>query len=530
MPRERILIADDEPHVLGLCARIIEKEGYLVTAVRDGYTAIEKAQQEPFDLFLTDIQMPQLDGLETAQLVREVIPNIVCVVMTGYGTMERAIKAIQLGFTEFVEKPFKPHDLSQAINRALEKERLRRENTRLNALVPLFEINKKLMSNIAPDVLAQQVLEVTCKELGADIGTLLLYGRDQHLRVAALIGIDEARVPEPLIKELLDRRQQVLVCADTADALLDQEMACDISAQELATALVANHLLFNPLLAMDLPVGALVVAKSDSSTKFATGDAEFLSVLCGQAAIALQNARYFDDIQRAYKELQRVDHIKSEFINIAAHELRTPLAILLGHADLLADEIVEPSQRERMQIVVRNALRLRELITALLDMRLLQTGEQRVTITVFELFELIDDVLQDLRPFADGKRLDLAVSIPNDLAPIRSDRQKVHIALGNLIRNAIKFTRAEGKIEIEAQDQGKEVWISVRDTGVGIPEEEQENIFRPFYQVEDSLTREHDGIGLGLSITKGMVELCGGRIWVESKPNEGSRFTFTLPK
>ncbi len=383
MPRERILIADDEPHVLALCKRVIEKEGYQVTSVRDGYQAIEVAQQEHFDLFLTDIQMPQMDGLETAQVIREVIPDIVCVVMTGYGTMERAIKAIQLGFTEFVEKPFKPHDLTQAINRALEKERLRRENTRLNALIPLFEINKNLMSNTAPDALARQVLDVTCKELGADMGALLLYGRDQHLRLAALTGADETQIPEPLIKGLLDRRQPVLVCTDAADDSLDQEMACDISAHELATTLSANHLLFSPLLAMDVPVGALIVAKSEPGARFATGDAEFLSVLCGQAAIALQNARYFDDIQRAYKELQRVDHIKSEFINIAAHELRTPLAILLGHADLLADEMEDPSLQARMQIIVRNALRLRELITALLDMRLLESGEQRGVITKY---------------------------------------------------------------------------------------------------------------------------------------------------
>jgi len=528
VPREKILIADDEAHVLSLCKRIIEKEGYQVTAVQNGYQAVEIAQQERFDLFLTDIQMPQLDGLETAQLVRELIPDIVCVVMTGYGTMERAIKAIQLGFTEFVEKPFKPQDLTRAINRALEKERLRRENIRLNALVPLFEVTKQLMSNIVPEELARQVIEIACQELKADIGILLLYGRDHHLHVVAQIGIDERRLPEPLIRDLLDHREQVLICVDDQEG--GQEQACRLVALELATALGVVHLIFNPLLAMDAPVGALIAAQSDSTARFATGDLEFLSVLCGQAAIALQNARYFDDIQRAYKELQRVDHMKSEFINIAAHELRTPLAILLGHADLLVEEVEDPSIKARLKIIVRNAMRLRELINALLDMRMLESGEQRVKIVTFALDELIREVLQDVGSFATDKKLDLSLSIPENLPPISSDRQKVQIALGNLIRNAIKFTQPGGKIGIDVQDQGSEVWISVWDTGVGIPEEEIENIFRPFYQVEDSLTREHDGIGLGLAITKGMIELCGGRIWVESKLNEGSRFTFSLPK
>ncbi len=524
MTKERILIADDEPHIRAICVRVFEQDGYRVTTADDGYRAIEIAQQEHFDLFLTDIQMPGISGLDSAQIIRGFQPDIVCVVMTGFGTMERAIQAIKLGFTEFIEKPFKPSHLRQAVNRALEKERLRRENARLNALVPLFELNKTLISNVDPDELAGQVLQTTCHELDADRGVLMLCDRHHHLRLSANIGLDEKLVPEPLIKELLDQRAQVIFDAK------QQPPAGQKNAQELTQTLGVTNLLFNPLLAMDQPVGALILAKSEADATFAAGDSELLSVLCGQAAVALQNARLFDDIQRAYHELQKVDHIKSEFINIAAHELRTPLAILLGHAGLLADEIKDEGHKKRMQIIVRNALRLRELITALLDMRLLQTGEQQLDITAFDVGELIEDVLQDLEPTATEKALKIEVKTPPNLPPVRSDRQKIHMALGNLVQNAIKFTPHEGRIGVEARDQGKEIWISVWDTGIGIPEQEFENIFRAFYQVEDSLTREHEGIGLGLSITQGLVQACGGRIWVESHLNQGSRFTFTLPK
>jgi signal transduction histidine kinase/CheY-like chemotaxis protein len=521
VPKERILIADDEHDILTLCKRVFERQGYQVTTVDDGYKAIEISQQQKFDLFLTDIQMPGMSGLESAQIIREFQPDLVCVVMTGFGTMERAIQAVKLGFTEFIEKPLNLSTLEQTINHALEKERLRRENTRLNALIPLFELNKTLMTNVDPGKLAQQVLQTACDELGAGMGALMLIDKSQHLNLKASIGIDGDSIPEPMVKELLDDREQVLIHPEESD---------DGPAGELGRALGVGHLLFNPLLAMDSPVGALVLAKSDSSEEFATGDSELLSVLCGQAAIALQNAQLFDDIQRAYTELQKVDHIKSEFINIAAHELRTPLAILLGHADLLEDEIEEPNLKQRMQTIVRNALRLRELIAALLDMRLLQTGEYPVNIITFDLGELLDDVLQDSTLLIEKKALELTVEIPPDLAPIRSDRQKVHIILGNLVNNAVKFTPSGGRVGIEIKDQGKELWVSVWDTGIGIPQEEFENIFRPFYQVEDSLTREHEGIGLGLSITKDMVELCDGRIWVESQVGKGSRITFTLAK
>jgi signal transduction histidine kinase/CheY-like chemotaxis protein len=503
------LIADDEPHILALCTRVFEREGYRVATVSDGYKAIETAQQERFDLFLTDIQMPGMSGLDSAQIIREFQPDIVCVVMTGFGTMERAIQAVKLGFTEFIEKPLNIDTLEQTINHALEKERLRRENTRLNALIPLFELNKTLMTNVDPDKLAQQVLQTACDELRAGMGVLMLIDKSQHLRASASIGFDAETIPEPIIKELLDERKQILI---------HPEEKSNGSAQELSRALGVGHLLFNPLLAMDSPVGALVLAKSEIDDEFATGDNELLSVLCGQAAIALQNAQLFDDIQRAYQDLQKVDHLKSEFINIAAHELRTPLAILLGHADLLEDEIQEPSLKQRMQIIVRNALRLRELIASLLDMRLLQTGERRVNIITFDLDELIEDVLQDWNASMEEKAIRLEIKAPPEPVLVRSDRQKVHLIIGNLVSNAVKFTQPEGQVGIEISDQGKEIWISVWDTGVGIPEDEFENIFRAFYQVEDSLTREHE------------VELCGGRIWVESTVDQGSRFTFTLTK
>ena len=154
MPKERILVADDIPDVLDLCTRIIHSEGYEVVGVSNGLEAIELANKEHFDLFLTDIMMPGIKGLETAQAIREVQPDCVFVVMTGFGTMDTAIQALRLGFSEFVVKPFKPQDLKLAINRALEKERLRRENERLNALVPLFELNKTMMATVEEDELA----------------------------------------------------------------------------------------------------------------------------------------------------------------------------------------------------------------------------------------------------------------------------------------------------------------------------------------------------------------------------------------
>jgi signal transduction histidine kinase len=201
----------------------------------------------------------------------------------------------------------------------------------------------------------------------------------------------------------------------------------------------------------------------------------------------------------------------------------------MGHAELLLSDVDDAGTKERLQIIVRNSVRLRGLIDALLDMRHLQRGEARLQIEAFDLRELIEDALQDFVPTARSKALDISVVIPPDLSTIESDREKTLYALTNLVDNAIRFTPREGKIGIDVVANTEEIEVSVWDTGVGIAKEEFERIFQPFYQIEESLTREHEGLGMGLAIAKGMVERCGGQIWVESTLGKGSRFTFTIP-
>jgi signal transduction histidine kinase len=406
-----------------------------------------------------------------------------------------------------------------------------------------------MMATVEEDELATHVLNTACSELGADKGVLMSFDPDvERLYVRASTSVQDTQLPPEstelvmsVSELLLSAREQVLIEA-SGDGAIRRDIvggpksgtgntpASPQAAADLLPQIGATSLLFSPLLAMDAPVGALVLAKSEGSPSFAPGDGELLSVLCGQAAVALQNARLFEQIQRAYHELQKLDHMKSEFINIAAHELRTPLAILMGHADLLESDVDDGPIKDRLQIIVRNALRLRGLIDALLDLRHLQSGESRVRISAFDIGDLIDTVLDDFRRTADENEIEISVDVPADLEPVQSDRAKIQYALTNLIDNAIRFTSNKGKVGVDVSAQAGEIWIAVWDTGVGIPSEEFGNIFRAFYQVEDSLTREHEGMGVGLSITKELIELCGGRIWVESVVSEGSRFTFTIPK
>jgi DNA-binding response OmpR family regulator len=405
---ERILVADDMQDVLDLCTRILAQEGYEVVGVRNGHDAIAIAGTRPFDLFLTDLMMPGIKGIETAQAIRKALPDCVIVVMTGFGTMDTAIEALRLGFSEFIVKPFKPSDLRVAVSRALERARLRRENERLRALVPLFELNKSMMATVKEEELATQVLHTACEELRIEHGALLLQAPDRPgLYVKAFSCADGAQPPDSLFGQLLHVSEELL--AEREQVVL-QAAAANGDVAELMQHLGAECLVFNPLLAMDTPVGALLLCASGDRAVFTRSDCELLSVLCGQAAVALQNAHLFHQIQHAYDELKTLDHMKSEFINIAAHELRTPLAILMGHAELLLTDVEDAGTKERLQIIVRNAVRLRSLIDALLDMRHLQRGEAPLLVKPFDVRDLIEDVLQDFIPTARGKAIDVSVA------------------------------------------------------------------------------------------------------------------------
>lgn len=525
MPREKILIAEDDEDVRNICVRVLSDENYQVAAAENGLLAVEAANREPFDLLLADIKMPQLDGLETAKTIKSFHPDIVCIIMTGFGTMDTAIRALQLGADEFLIKPFTPDVLNAAVTKALTKVRLQRENIRLRALIPLFELSKTFMSTVAEDELLRRVLQVAQQETRADKAALLLLGQDgQQLAVSIGQNLDVATVLEPdLAIKVAQTSQQLALSEGAETASLVFPWTARLVQAGIRAAIIT------PLISKTRPLGALIVVKTPPQDRFAPSDTEMLSILCGQAAIAIENARLFKEIQQAYAELQELDRLKSEFINIAAHELRTPLSILIGHASLLVEEL-DGTAGERLQIIMRNAMRLRTLIKDMVTLRYLESGEARLHLEQCDLGELFETSTSDLWLLAEDKQHKVNILVEEGLLPIVADRQRLNLVLNNLLSNAIKFTPERGAITIRGWLEGSDVLISVQDDGIGIPANELNHIFERFYQVEDSLTREHEGIGLGLAIAKGMVQLWNGRIWVQSEVGKGSTFTFTIPQ
>jgi signal transduction histidine kinase len=299
---------------------------------------------------------------------------------------------------------------------------------------------------------------------------------------------------------------------------------------DIKTGFLTRSLMGAPLNFREETIGVIEVINRSVEEEFSHQDLQTLTALAAQAAIAIQNARLLSKLQQAYDDLAELDQVKSEFVAIASHELRTPLNVILGYATFLKDDL-RGNASDQLEIVLRSAMRLRSLIDDMVNLRHLDTGEARTQLEVerFTVGQLIADAIQEFDAMAGAKRLNLDVQVPVPPVEIEADRGKIYLVLVNLLSNAVKFTDAGGKVQIAVQVRSSEVWVSVRDTGIGIPADKLEKIFDRFYQVEGSLARHYEGMGLGLPIAKGMVELHGGRIWAESVEGLGTSFTFALP-
>lgn len=283
-----------------------------------------------------------------------------------------------------------------------------------------------------------------------------------------------------------------------------------------------------PLKVKDEVIGVMELLNKVDEQGFVQDDIQIANTLAAQAAIAIENARLLDELQRAYDDLAELDQLKSNFVSIASHELRTPLSVILGYASFLREE-VSGEAGEQIDIVLQSAMRLRSIIDDMVNLRHVDTGQAQLERDIFSMTELISDVAGEFDQLAKAKQQILRVDLPEDPLKIDADRQKIYLVLANLLSNAIKFTLPQGRVQVSARRKGEEIWVRVMDTGIGIPERDYNRIFDRFYQVEPSLTRRYEGMGLGLSVAKSMVELHNGRIWVESVVDKGSRFTVALP-
>jgi PAS domain S-box-containing protein len=289
-----------------------------------------------------------------------------------------------------------------------------------------------------------------------------------------------------------------------------------------------------PMLAGNEVVGVFDV-QDDTPGRFSASEVDVFSTLAGQIAVALRNARYFEEIQEAAENLREIDRLKSEFLANMSHELRTPLNSILGYAEVMLmgiDGELTPEMEEDAEAIFENGQQLLQLINDILDLTKIEAGRMTLNKEPLAVTPLLDEVRTNSQGLLhkEPKPVEVRVSSDGDLPQIVADRVRVAQILNNLVSNALKFTD-EGYVHIHAHHDTAtdRVCIEVEDTGVGIAPEDLTHLFERFRQVDGSSTRRAEGTGLGLAITKHLVEMHGGELTVESDIDEGSLFRFCLP-
>ena len=286
-----------------------------------------------------------------------------------------------------------------------------------------------------------------------------------------------------------------------------------------------------PLLVRDSPVGALTVSFT-SSRNFDTDDLRVLRLLGAQVAPALEAARLHDALLQMATRLQEASTAKSRFLASMSHELRTPLNAIIGFAELLIDEPKEGYQPSRRQMFLdhihKGGQHLLALINDILDLSKVEAGQMQLKRSKFDLRLLASTTIESVRPLVTQKGQELTLESPDELTTF-ADEGKVKQMLLNLLSNAIKFTPQGGRITVSLQRSGGGVTVSVADNGIGIAAQDLPRLFNEFEQIDNGPGRQQPGTGLGLALTKRLVELHGGTVRVESEPGRGSTFFFILP-
>lgn len=348
MSKEHVLIIDDEAVILDAAAEILNRSGYKVTTANDGEDGYGKVKQDSFDLVITDIKMPKLGGMAMIQKIREEISTETpIIVITGHGTIDIAIESLKQGTQGFLMKPFTPKELVETVTDALRKSHIAKENIKLKALLPLFEVNKRLLSELNIERLMDIIVGEASKYTGAERASLMLLNKDEgSLSLKASIGV--AIDPAETVKIRSGEGIAGRVAENMTPLLLDERMDLDPALQDMMNKREIRSALCMPIIIKGELLGVLNLAKVTEGRPFTHSDMEMVSVLCGQAGIAIENARLYEKVEGSYIGIiaTLASTIEARDPNTAGHAIRMAeycrsIAVELG----ISDHVVETVYR-----------------------------------------------------------------------------------------------------------------------------------------------------------------------------------------
>ena len=400
---------------------------------------------------------------------------------------------------------------------------------RVEELSMMQRIDRELNATLDYERVMSLTLDWALRVTGADIGVVAVVDEEDgeyRMRFLSSRGYPEGSLPQD--PDTWSGDQGIVGrVVHTGQAELVEDVAGDPDYLALVPGMVSQ--LTVPIRREERIVGVIAL-ESSRPGQLTQEKLELVVRLADHAAIAIENARLFEQVRRA-------NEAKTEFVSFVSHELKQPMTSIRGYTDLLlsgAGGELTDAQRSFLETVKSNVDRMRTMVSDLLDISRIESGRLRLEPGEVAIGQVVDDALRTISRQIEAKNQTLVVEVPPNLPPVWGDRNRLVQILTNLVSNAHKYTPEGGTITIRAQpwpDDGPQEFVmcSVTDTGIGISPEDQKRLFTKYFRGSDPTVRNVAGTGLGLVITKSLVELQGGEIWVESEVGKGSTFSFTVP-
>lgn len=566
-----ILAVDDEPTNLKVITNYLKLEGFQTLVARSGESAIQKAAYAHPDLILLDVMMPGLDGFETCRRLKAnpAIRDIPVIFMTALTETDSKVRGFGVGAVDYITKPFQQEEVLARITTHLRLRSLTRQLQKKNRQLELSsQVAKKVTSQLNLDELLNEIVRSIQAEFGYRFTSIWLVDWLEHAMVfkagAGQTGVESLNRPPAV--DLDEPKSIIAKVYQTKEPYLSSDVSLDPRYLSLSTQSKSVTELGLPLRFSNVVVGVLDI-ECDSIDQLDHSDKLILQTLADQISIAIRNAKLYKEVtglndhleqkvqertaqlKVAHRNLELLNNAKSDFIQITSHELRTPMLLIDGYAQLLKSEPDIESDPDLLNLVdnlMVGVKRMEDIVNITLDATIYDNDDLQIIKQDVSLPDIFEKIMQAFTPALTTRNLKLSFPKMPDQIPVLGDQKMLGKLFYHLVVNAIKYTPDGGEITITSRliedgDVPSALEVVVSDAGIGIDPQHLDLIFEKFYQTGQAnfhssgkTTFKGGGPGLGLTIARGIVRAHGGKIWAESEgQNEatypGSKFYVRLP-
>ncbi len=515
MKNAQIILVDDEKMVTSAFKTLLKVEGYTnVNCFNTPVEALEFLKKSAPDIIVSDFLMPEMNGLEFLTKAKEVYPEVSMILLTGYADKENAIRAInEIGLYKYIEKPWDNDDLLMNIRNGIERSHLLSD---LRDKIDELEEAKKQLEIYSNDL--EKLVAERTKDLmiaNGKLSGIINYCADGIIIIDKKGNIEQANPACENITglsetALINKKFQEIayITSRNANLAFDNKSGCIFGLdKDRNDILVKDCVIRNTLSGEEIPV----------EINFATINSED------------ENCKYVGVIRDVSKQ-KETERLRDDFIATLTHDLRTPLLAAIQTLKFFLDGSLGPVE-EKQSVLLSTMLQSNEdllgLVNALLEVYRFESGKLTLCKTNFSVKDLVTQCYDELKPLADKKDITFTLNCnADDKLEINADKSELKRVMINLCGNAVNYTNKGGEIEVIANVQSGDFIFSVVDNGNGIPQEDIPNLFNRFSQ--GTSRKRSTGTGLGLYLSRQIIEAHGGKIWLNSKLNKGSEFTFLL--